>query len=89
MSPQLYIVELDDQRDERLAGHTGCSYTSPPQPEPQALALIRALLGCPPQSLDLTTQHWHVPVAGGQRVIHVHAANHDGQLTIDAPTATP
>ena len=43
---QLYIVELDDQCNPQLTGHTGCSYTSPPQPEVQALALVRALLNC-------------------------------------------
>jgi hypothetical protein len=30
--PHLYIVEVDDQCDQRLAGHAGCSYISPPQP---------------------------------------------------------
>lgn len=40
MSPSLYIVEVDDQCNPQLTGHTGCSYTSPPQPEVQALALV-------------------------------------------------
>lgn len=39
MSPSLYIVEVDDQCNPQLTGHTGCSYTSPPHPEVQALAL--------------------------------------------------
>ena len=41
---QLYIVEVDDHCNPTLSGHSGCSYTSPPQPEVQALALVRALL---------------------------------------------
>jgi hypothetical protein len=45
MPAELYIVELDEHRDERLAGRAGCGYTSPPQPVTQALALARALLG--------------------------------------------
>ena len=43
---QLYIVEVDDHCNPTLSGHSGCSYTSPPQPEVQALALVRALLNC-------------------------------------------
>lgn len=41
---QLYIVEVDDQCNPHLAGHAGCSYTSPPTRSPGALALVRTLL---------------------------------------------
>lgn len=82
MTDQLYIVEVDEQRDERLAGHPGCSYTSPPQPTSQTLALVRTLLGCPPDGLQLSDAPWRAPIAGGQRIIRLHAAHADGQLTI-------
>lgn len=88
MTSPLYILELDDQRDPRLAGHPGCTYTSPPQPADQVLALVRALLGCPPDTVSLADQPWRTPVAGGQRVIRLHLADAAGQLTIDNP-ATP
>lgn len=78
----LYIVEVDDQCDHRLVGHTGCAYTSPPQPVVQALALVRALLGCTQRPLAVTDAPWKAPIAGGQRVIHLHPARADGQLTI-------
>ena len=78
----LYIVEVDEHRDERLAGHSGCAYTSPPQPPIQALALVRVLLGCPPDPLELADGPWRTPVAGGQRIIRLHPAHADGQLTI-------
>ena len=78
----LYIVELDDQCDESLVGHSGCSYTSPPQFAGQALALVRALLGSTQRPLEIDEGTWKAPIAGGQRVIRIHRANADGQLTI-------
>lgn len=81
-TPDLYIVELDDRCDHRLVGHSGCSYVSPPQPAVQALALVRALLGCTQRRLDVGDGPWRAPIAGGQRVIHLHRADSDGQLTI-------
>lgn len=80
--PDLYIVEIDDQCDHRLVGHTGCTYTSPPQPAVQALALVRALLGCTQRRLEVEDAPWRAPIAGGQRVIRLHRARADGQLTI-------
>ena len=82
MDHQLYIVELDDQCDYRLVGHSGCSYTSPPQPAGQALALVRALLGRAQLALEPDAAPWKAPIAGGQRVIRLHRARADGQLTI-------
>jgi hypothetical protein len=58
MDHQLYIVELDDQCDSRLVGHSGCSYTSPPQPAGQALALVRALLGGAQLALEPDDAPW-------------------------------
>jgi hypothetical protein len=82
MPTALYIVEVDEQRDERLAGHPGCAYTSPPQPSSQALALVRALLGCSGKAVASDDAPWRTPIAGGKRVIRLHAAQPDGQLTI-------
>ena len=45
----------------RLVWHTGCSYTSPPQPERQALALIRALLNCTQATLAASDSTWAAP----------------------------
>ena len=82
MDHQLYIVELDDQCDYRLVGHSGCSYTSPPQPAGQALALLRALLSCAQLALEPHDAPWKAAIAGGKRVIRLHRAGADGQLTI-------
>jgi hypothetical protein len=79
---QLYIVEVEDQCNPHLAGHAGCSYTSPPQPEVQALSLVRALLNCTQGPLAATDAPWSSPIAGGRRAIRLHPAQADGQLTI-------
>jgi hypothetical protein len=79
---QLYIVEVDDQCNPQLAGHTGCAYASPPQPEIQALALVRVLLNCAQSPLAIDDAPWSGPIAGGQRIIRLHTAHADGQLTI-------
>ncbi|MGO9959179.1 MAG: hypothetical protein ACLP50_24960 [Solirubrobacteraceae bacterium] len=82
MDSHLYIVEVDDQCAERLAGHTGCSYASPPQPQPQALALVRALLSCPQYHLEISQAPWRIAIAGGQRTIRLHPASPTGQLSL-------
>ena len=79
---QLYIVEVDDQCDPRLVGHSGSSYASPPQPEIQALALVRMLLGSSTRALAVGEAPFRTPIAGGQRVIRLHRAGADGQLQI-------
>lgn len=79
---QLYIVEVDDQCDPRLVGHSGSSYASPPQPEVQALALVRMLLGPSSRRLQIQDEPFRAPIAGGQRVIRLHRARPDGQLEI-------
>ncbi len=78
----LYIVEVDDQCDPRLVGHSGSSYASPPQPEVQALALVRMLLGSSTRALAVAEAPFRTPIAGGQRVIRLHRAAADGQLQI-------
>lgn len=77
-----YVVEVIDHRNPELAGVPGCRYASPPQPTAQALALVNMLLGCPSRFPRAEDQPWHHPVAGGRRVIHLHAAADDGQLLI-------
>jgi hypothetical protein len=83
MAGPFYVVEVEDRRDAGLAGHDGASYVSPAQPPDQALALVRILLGrrsaC---EIELTEGPWRLAIAGGSRVIRVHAARADGQLTI-------
>ena len=77
---RLYIVEVDDRCQPQLVGHSGCSYASPPQPAVQALALVRALLGCPQHDLRVGDSPWRSAIAGGNRTIRLHAAHADGQL---------
>ena len=48
----------------------------------QALALVQALLGCPGEAVALADAPWRTSIAGAQRVICLHAAQPDGQLTI-------
>ena len=77
---QLYIVEVDDHCNPQMTGHTGCSYTSPPQPELQALALVRALLNCTQGPITIADAPWTGAIAGGRRIIRLHPAQADGQL---------
>lgn len=79
---ELYIVDVQDQCDHRLAGHSGCAYASPPQPAEQALALVRILLGSPRRTLAVTDAPWTTAIVGGQRVIQVHLAEANGRLTM-------
>jgi hypothetical protein len=80
MTEQLYIVEVEDRCAPQLAGHSGCGYSSPPQPAAQALALVRLLLGCPQLSLHPNESPWQRAIAGGRRTIQLHHARPDGQL---------
>ncbi|HTX11289.1 MAG TPA: hypothetical protein VME22_21895 [Solirubrobacteraceae bacterium] len=78
----LYVVEVDDQCLDHLAGHTGCSYASPPQPAAQALALVRVLLASPHAQLSVDDSPWRRAIAGGRRTVRLHRASVDGQLTL-------
>ncbi len=77
---QLSIVEVHDCCFAQLAGHDGCSDTSPPQGEQHALTLVRVLLGCPQRPLTLAGSPWQAAIPGGQRHIRIHPARPDSQL---------
>jgi hypothetical protein len=64
-----YRVIVTDLVLPALAGHTGLTYTSWPQPHDDALALARALLGL--QRLPDETGPWREPRPGGQRTVRL------------------
>lgn len=64
----LFVVHVLEQTNSALAGHDGCEYTSPPQPGPDALALVALLRGCPAQLTD-GRGSWTSAIAGGRRRI--------------------
>lgn len=67
-----YRVIVIDQLQPALAGHAGLSYQSPPQPREGALALVRALVGCP----QLADEHgpWCHARPGGTRTVRIEPA---------------
>ncbi len=77
-----YVVRVEDHVAQRLAGHEGCRYVSPPQTRPHALALVRVLMGCPIGAIDAHGP-WRSAIAGGQRTISLQPAQPDGQLLLD------
>jgi hypothetical protein len=79
---ELFIVEVEDHCEPRLVGHAGCSYSSPPQPPATALALVRALLGCPATPPVMSGSPWRCAIAGGHRTIRLHPASPAGQLRL-------
>ncbi len=79
---QLFVVCADYRCHESLTGHSGCSYASPPQPAAQALALVRVLLGCTQEPLQVADAPWRRAAAGGMLVVQLLPANPDGQLTL-------
>ncbi|WP_028064653.1 hypothetical protein [Solirubrobacter soli] len=66
-----WVVHARDVLDERLSGHDGRTYTSPPQPRASALALVALLIG--PRDSD-DGNHWTVATAGGRRVVDLDPA---------------
>lgn len=69
-----YVVQVADEIDERIAGHPGCVYASPPQDLDDAVALVRLLLAGPvdrPQE----RQRWTRPIAGGRRTVTLERAD--------------
>lgn len=64
----LFVVHVVEQTNSALAGHDGCEYVSPPQPGPDALALVALLRGCPAQLTD-GRGSWTSAIAGGKRKI--------------------
>lgn len=82
MADKLYIVEVEDDCAQALTGHPGASYSSPPQPERQALALVRVLLGSSQRTLQVDAGPWRCAIAGGRRTVRVHPATGGGQLAL-------
>ncbi len=80
-----YVVRVEDHVAERLSGHEGCRYVSPPQTHGHALALVGVLVGCPAQEIDRYGP-WRSAIAGGQRTISLEPAQPDGQLLLDVMT---
>lgn len=85
----LFVVHVLDQTNSVLAGHAGCEYLSPPQPRPDALALVALLLGCPAQP-TAGRNSWSSAIAGGRRTITLAAApivGRPAELDGDTPPA--
>jgi hypothetical protein len=83
---RLYIVEVDDQCLDEVAGHAGGTYRSPPQPAGQAIALVGALLASPQEALTIDHSVWRRAIPGGRRTIRLHLATLDGTAIL--PHAT-
>ena len=64
-------VIVTEQRTRGLVERDAVSYVSPPQTEQQARSLIALLAGA---SSNGGARRWRVPVAGGQRIIELRAA---------------
>lgn len=64
-------VIVTDELQPALAGHSGLSYQSPPQPREGALALVRALVGS-----QLVDEHgpWRQARPGGTRTVRIEPA---------------
>jgi len=61
-------VSVEDHVAQTLVGGTGARYTSPAQGRDDAVALIRLLLGCPPEHIH-GDGPWQKAIAGGRRTI--------------------
>jgi len=62
-----YVVHVRDRLDERIAGHPGARYSSPPLPRDDALALLALLLGGGARPAD--SGSWARAVPAGRRTI--------------------
>jgi hypothetical protein len=69
---RLWTIRVSDDVDPRIAGHSGCSYSSPPQPRADALALVALLVGRPVEAAN--SERWTHPIAGGQRTVSLESA---------------
>jgi len=67
----LHVVSVTGSVTETLAGHSGLSYTSPPQPYHDALRLVGGLLGHHPNPTanDGRADQWTTAIAGGRRLV--------------------
>ena len=68
----VWQVIVTEQRSPALAEREPISYVSPPQTEQQARSLVTLLAGG--TSDDEHAGPWRCPVAGGQRIIELRAA---------------
>jgi hypothetical protein len=84
-----YVVSVVDTVAEALTDHPGFTYTSPPQPYAQALALARALLGHPiePPAPGLACE-WLRATAGGRRLVML-SPDHPPSATGSSNHPTP
>ena len=72
---QTYVVAVTDDVDERIAGHAGVAYRSPPQPWTVALALVAVLVGSGALDHREDRRRWTVAVPGGRRTVTVSASH--------------
>lgn len=70
---ELVVVHVDDEINQSLTGHDGCTYDSPPQPRDRALILARVLLGYTGDELN-GDGRWCCPIAGGRRTVRLMPA---------------
>ena len=70
---ELAVVRVEDAINATLAGRTGASYQSPPQPREQAITLVWLLLGCASQPPGGDAR-WVAPIAGGRRTVTLTVA---------------
>jgi len=65
----LYVVEVEERLDPRLARRDGGRYVSPPQTLDDARRLAALLLDC--ERCPDGDGPWRRPLAGGQRVVRL------------------
>lgn len=65
---RLYVVRVRDRVDERIVGHPGGAYASPPQSHDSALTLVALLLGGGERPAS-DAGAWTRAIPGGQRTI--------------------
>lgn len=70
---RLYVVRVRDRVEQRIVGHPGAAYASPPQSHDSALTLVALLLGGERPASDAGA--WTRAVPGGQRTITLVEAN--------------
>ena len=70
---ELVVVRVEDAINATLAGRTGASYQSPPQPREQAMTLVWLLLAGASEPLNGDAR-WVAPIAGGRRTVTLTAA---------------
>jgi hypothetical protein len=79
---EMWVVEVNDDRDPQLTDGRASHYHSPPQPLHQALELVAVLLGGPEVPPARDDSPWRVAIAGGRRNVRLHPARADGQLRL-------